>query len=351
MQTIIFTQNTCKDLDEFLQRSDQHYDKVFLLVDEVTEQLCRPLLSACEVLKESVDITIGSTDTYKTLDTLSEVWLRLVNGGATRHSLLINLGGGMVTDLGGFAASTFKRGIHFINIPTTLLAMVDAAVGGKTGINFNGLKNEIGAFNESRAVIVDTHFLHTLDQENLCSGYAEMLKHALLENNEMWAEHLKFPLRNPDYQLLQKMVEQSIQVKQRVVKADPHEKGIRKALNLGHTVGHAFESLAMEEGRPVLHGHAVAWGMACELYLSSVLQGFPVEKMRQTVKFIRENYGNFSFNCEHYELLYAFMLHDKKNVSGRINLTLLADVGDIRIDCHAAKEDFFEAFDFLREAL
>lgn len=348
-QQILFSNHLHKAIETAVSLGQKQYDRIFVLTDETTEQLCRPLLIGCHTIETVSDIVIGATDTYKTLDTLTDVWQRLVNGGASRHSLLINLGGGMVTDLGGFAASTFKRGIDFINIPTTLLAMVDAAVGGKTGINFNGLKNEVGVFNESKAVIIDTEFLRTLDDGNLRSGYAEMLKHALLQDDKMWSTHLTFNLDFPDYVQLQKMVEQSIMVKKKVVEADPHEKGLRKALNLGHTVGHALESLALEEGRPVLHGYAVAWGLICELYLSCILQGFPTDKMRQTVRFIRDHYGNFDFNCEHYELLHAFMLHDKKNMGGRINLTLLANIGELRLDCHASREELFEAFDFLRE--
>ena len=167
----------------------------------------------------------------------------------------------MVTDLGGFAASTFKRGINFINIPTTLLAMIDASVGGKTGINFNGLKNEIGVFCDSRFVILDTHFLDSLDTQNIRSGYGEMLKHALISDEKMWAEAVNFNLDMPDLAVLQKMVADSVAVKERIVLADPLEHGIRKALNLGHTVGHAFESWAMQQGTPILHGYAVAYGL------------------------------------------------------------------------------------------
>ena len=174
-QQILFSNHLHKAIETAVSLGQKQYDRIFVLTDETTEQLCRPLLIGCHTIETVSDIVIGATDTYKTLDTLTDVWQRLVNGGASRHSLLINLGGGMVTDLGGFAASTFKRGIDFINIPTTLLAMVDAAVGGKTGINFNGLKNEVGVFNESKAVIIDTEFLRTLDEGNLRSGFAEML--------------------------------------------------------------------------------------------------------------------------------------------------------------------------------
>lgn len=350
-QPILFVQELGQDLERWMNQNGVSYDKVFVLMDQTTEKLCYPLLRAVPSLQHAPSIVIGATDVHKTLESVASVWQALGEGGASRHSLLVNLGGGMVTDLGGFAASTFKRGIDFVNVPTTLLAMVDAAVGGKTGINFNGLKNEIGVFNESRTVVVDTHFLRSLDAENLRSGYAEMLKHALLSDAAMWESHLQFDLDQPDYALLQQMVAESIAVKQRVVTADPHEKGIRKALNLGHTVGHAFESLALELNRPVLHGYAVAWGLAVELYMSHVLLQFPLDKMRRTANFIRDYYGSFDFTCAHYDRLFRYMQHDKKNVAGQINFTLLADVGDIRLDCHADQELLAEAFDFLRDAL
>ena len=340
MQKVVFSKDLQKEVDALC--ADIHPDKIFLLTDTTTEHLCSPLLASCKCLDQAPHIVIGATDTHKTLNTLSTVWEALSTSRASRKSLLINLGGGMVTDLGGFAASTFKRGIAFVNIPTTLLAMVDAAVGGKTGINFNGLKNEIGAFKDSEAVVVDTDFLRTLEHENLCSGYAEMLKHSLLKS-------LKFNLSEPDYAHLQEMVAQSIAVKQEIVKQDPHEHGIRKALNLGHTIGHAFEAFALEKNRPVLHGYAVAWGLLCELYLSVVHCHFPMLQMQQTVRFIRENYGNFAFTCDDYEHLYELMLHDKKNAGGQINFTLLSNVGEIVLNQHLSKEQVFESFDFIRE--
>ena len=349
-QKIIFANSVCSDLDEWIENSSKSYDRIFTLSDTTTAQLCLPLLQQSRYLSAAPSIVIGSTDEHKNLESLAEVWKMLGELGATRHSLLVNIGGGMVTDLGGFAASTFKRGIDFINVPTTLLAMVDAAVGGKTGINFNGFKNEIGVFNESCAVVVDTTFLRSLDQQNLRSGYAEMLKHALLSNEKMLAEHLNFDLANPDYPHLQQLVADSIAVKQQVVAADPHEQGLRKALNLGHTVGHAFESLALELHRPVLHGYAVAWGLMASLYLSVALTHFPEHKMRQVFQFIRDNYGRFDFTCDHYDKLFAYMKHDKKNVAGVINFTLLGEVGDIRLDEHASKELLEETFDFLRES-
>ena len=297
-------------------------------------------------MQEAQCIVIGATDTHKTLDTLSHVWAELQRMGGTRHSLLINLGGGMVTDLGGFAASTFKRGLAYINIPTTLLSMVDASVGGKTGINFGGLKNEIGVFNNANCVILDTTFLRTMDAENLLSGYAEMLKHGLISNEQTWAELLNLDLNDLDK--LGDLVEKSVAVKQRIVIEDPTEHGIRKALNLGHTVGHAFESLALER-KPVLHGYAVAYGLVVELYLCCVKTGFPQDKMRQTVGFIKENYGRMAITCDDYPKLIELMHHDKKNVGTDINFTLLGGIGDIRINQTASEEEIKEALDFYRE--
>ncbi len=345
-QKIIVSNAAGKELSSLC---GEGFDKVFVLTDEVTHRACLPRLQEEFSLENVTEITIGATDVAKTVASLSEVWTALGSGGASRRSLLVNLGGGMVTDLGGFAAATFKRGIRFINIPTTLLAMVDAAVGGKTGINFNGLKNEVGVFREAEAVLIDTGFLRTLDDCNLRSGYAEMLKHALLSDENMWAEHLAFSLFDPDYARLQAMVGRSISVKERIVAEDPLEKGLRKALNLGHTAGHALESLLLKEQKPVLHGYAVAWGLACELYLSAVLQGFPQDKMRQTVMFVRDVYGRPDISCNHYDRLYELMTHDKKNTNGQINFTLLAGIGQICLDCHATKDLVFEMFDFLRE--
>ena len=324
-------------------------DRTFILVDETTERLCLPLVAGFDCLRDAEIITIGATDQNKTLDSLSHVWSCLQQGGATRHSLMVNLGGGMVTDLGGFAASTFKRGLNYINIPTTLLAMVDASVGGKTGINFGGLKNEIGVFSTAKSVILDTTFLRTLDHENILSGYAEMLKHGLIEERgEMWAELLTFDLDVIDYYQLSRMLADSVKVKERIVEEDPTERGLRKALNLGHTVGHAFESLALQR-KPVLHGYAVAYGLVCELYLSCIKTGFPVEKMRQTVRFINEHYGRLAITCDDYPTLLELMTHDKKNLGSDINFTLLGNVGDIRINQTATKQEIEEALDFYRE--
>ena len=371
-QQIIISNNIEHKLATAVAESE--HDRVFVLTDDTTHECCLPKVAALLAQYDAVPITIAHGDQHKTLAALGDVWTALQQGGATRHSLLINLGGGMITDLGGFAAATFKRGINFINIPTTLLAMVDAAVGGKTGINFGGLKNEIGAFADARFVIINTCFLDTLDAENLCSGYAEMLKHALISNEHMWAEHVNFDLSQPDLAELQRMVAESIAVKERIVAEDPHEHGIRKTLNFGHTIGHALEEFALQQAggavvstaptnqttggaaispapknRPLLHGYAVAFGLIGELYMSARKAGFPTERLHQTTRFIRENYAQTEFTCNDYPTLLNLMRHDKKNTSGVINFTLLHNIGDIRINQTATDEEICEALDFIRE--
>ncbi|MBQ7510586.1 MAG: 3-dehydroquinate synthase [Prevotella sp.] len=345
-QSVVISQQLEQVLSEAIAQCKP--DLIFILTDETTRMLCLPAVSALACVAQAQSITIAAGDTHKNLEAVSHVWSELQRMGATRHSLLINLGGGMVTDLGGFAASTFKRGIHFINIPTTLLAMVDASVGGKTGINFGGLKNEIGVFQNADCVILDTLFLQTLDEENILSGYAEMLKHGLISTEAHWAELMNFDIEHPDLDALGRLVAKSVQVKEHIVTEDPTEKGIRKALNLGHTIGHAFESLALKR-KPVLHGYAVAWGMVCELYLSSMKTGFPVDKMRQTVRFIMDHYGRMPVTCDDYPTLLELMTHDKKNTGHDINFTLLGGIGDIRINQTATKQDIEEVLDFYRE--
>jgi 3-dehydroquinate synthase len=255
----------------------------------------------------------------------------------------------MLTDLGGFAAATFKRGIRFINIPTTLLGAVDAAVGGKTGINFNSLKNETGAFALAIAVLIDSNFFKTLDTTQLLSGYAEMVKHSLLKSEEQLNELLRFDFDNVNYNLLNDLLFESVMIKEQIVGEDPTEQGIRKALNLGHTFGHAFESFSHELKRPVPHGYAVAWGLVCELYLSFIKLGFDKEILSKVIRFIKENYGVFSFDCNQYERLFELMQHDKKNESKNINFTLLKTVGKIEINQTADKKEIEEVLDFYRD--
>ena len=322
-------------------------DRVFVLVDENTAEHCLPIVMP--ELQDAIVIKIKAGDETKSIDTAVDIWDILVDKGATRSSLLINLGGGVVTDLGGFVAATFKRGMHFVNVPTTLLGVVDAATGGKTGVNFKGLKNEIGAFATAEKVLIDTHFFKTLDFKNRLSGYAEMVKHALIADSILLEQTLNYDLDSFDMTRLATLLKQNLQIKENIVEVDLHESGLRKALNFGHTVGHAFESLSYEMGNPMLHGFAVMWGIIAELYLSLIKLKFDKKIVSQILAFAKEYYGAFPYTCKQYDRLYELMLHDKKNSNGQINFTLLANVGDVRINQKVTKEEVFEALDYLRE--
>lgn len=297
-------------------------------------------------------ITIPAGDENKTLETVTRVWDEMERMGVTRRTLVINLGGGMVTDLGGFAAATFKRGVRFINVPTTLLGAVDAAVGGKTGFNYNGLKNEIGAFAPASDVIISTRFLDTLPVEEMKSGYAEVVKHAMLSDRGELLRLVEHDFNAPiDHENLLERLRRSVQVKVDIVARDPNEQGERKALNLGHTVGHAFEALAMRRGTPVPHGYAVAWGLVAEAILSHLLLRFPSQDVHLLGNFVRDNYRGFPFTCDDYDELLELMRHDKKSRNGEITCTLLTSIGDYRIDQAVTPDDVTAALDILRDHL
>ncbi len=346
-QEIIFSNTIAVSLRKILENTEA--DKFFILTDTQSSMLCMPLLLELCQQYSITEISIGDTDANKNIESLSKVWQSLGNNGASRKSILINLGGGMITDLGGFAAASFKRGIRFFNIPTTLLGAVDASVGGKTGINFNGLKNEVGVFAPAKAVLISTEFFSTLDEKNIKSGYAEMLKHGLIDKPSHYEALINYVFKNTEKDRLLELMRKSVALKEEVVTKDPFEKGIRKALNLGHTVGHAFESLALQKDEVILHGYAVAWGLVCELILSHRQCNFPLDILKQTASFVKEHYGYMPFTCKEYDALYTFMKHDKKNEGEGINFTLLTNIGGIEINQTATKEDIFTMFDIFRD--
>lgn len=333
-----------KELGSILEKYPE--GKVYTVVDEHTRQFCLPELQQYNFFKNIPVLELKSGEDHKSLESVVAVWNFLEENDADRKSLLINLGGGMLSDLCGFAASCFKRGLHFVNIPTTLLSQVDASVGGKTGINFNGLKNEIGAFNQPQTVIIASQFLKTLDKANFLSGYAEMLKHGLIHNKAHWDESLCFDTENINYETLNGMIARSVSIKEHFVVNDPTEQNIRKALNLGHTVGHAFESLALHQGRPILHGFAVAYGIIVELYLSAQKTKFPMAQVKEISRWIIDSYGPFNIAKSDYEALYMKMTKDKKNEAGRINFTLIPEIGKVEINVNCEKELIIEALDF-----
>lgn len=338
-----------RDILPYIAKRDSK--QIFILTDENTYKLCAPVLNEIPQLKEAKHVTMPAGDDFKNLESLTKIWSFLGKHKASRHSLLINLGGGVISDIGGFAACTYKRGLDFYNIPTTLLSIVDAAVGGKTGINFDGLKNQIGVIRQPQHVFIDPQFLDTLDEENRVSGYAEMVKHALISSKKDWEEVTAFDIKKDDSETLKNLFWKSVAIKERIVAVDPNEKGLRKALNFGHTIGHAIESVSHEKEAPILHGMAIAVGMVAELYLSREKCNFPSEFLDQAVDFIQTIYPPYVFDKADYEHLYDLMTQDKKNEGNRINFTLLGDIGDVQINTHCTKEEIFSAMDFYCNSL
>ena len=343
---IIFSQQIDVELRKIVQKYP--VGKVFLLTDQTAAGFCLPLIQSVIDEFSIRTVAIPSGEENKSIQSVGLVWDFLSNNGADRKSLLINIGGGMLTDLGGFAASTFKRGLDFVNIPTTLLAQVDASLGGKTGFNFNGLKNEIGVFMEPNTVIINTNFLKTIDRENFLSGYAEMLKHGLIKSREHWDELLTFDMESIDYDALQKIIAHSVAVKEWHVLNDLTEQNIRKALNFGHTVGHAFESYAMRTARPILHGHAVVYGMIAELFLSVKQCGLGIDELNSISSWLIAKYGKFEIQESDFEALYQLMTHDKKNEGKRINFTLIPEIGKVEINVDCSKELIVEALNYYK---
>lgn len=331
-------------LDEFLKGNN--YSKFFVLTDRNTGEHCLPLLK--DVLKRLVNydlIEIDPGEENKTIDFCIGIWKMLIDFGADRKSLMINLGGGVITDIGGFAASTFKRGIDFIQIPTTLLSQVDASVGGKTGIDMDGVKNIIGTFTQPKAVFINGNFLSTLDGRQLISGFAEMIKHGLIYDSAYYNTLKKI---HPTA-VQEELIYQSVVIKNKVVTEDPTEQGLRKILNFGHTIGHAIESYSLaNDSFPLVHGEAIAIGMICEAYLSHRLNGLVLEELNDIVNYIQSVFPAYSFGEAIYEDLIAYMLNDKKNTGGNIGFALLKQIGTCSFDMYAEKQIIAESLDFYR---
>lgn len=324
-----------------------NYSKIVFLVDENTHEQC--LSKFLDQVKISSDgtITIKAGEEFKTIETCNKVWQKLADFGCDRKSLLINLGGGVVTDLGGFVASTFKRGMDFVNVPTTLLAMVDASIGGKTGVDFGVLKNQIGTITQPQLVIVNPEFLITLAQRQFISGYAEMLKHGLIANPEHW-EQLKQKQLGVD----KNDIEASTQVKVGIVEKDPYEQKERKKLNFGHTLGHAIESYHLKHlTKPkLLHGEAIATGMILEAYLSHKLTGLSKVALDEIERVISSHFAKIDFEEIEVPIFIDLMKHDKKNSHGNINFVLLRDIGDALIDCKVSESVIYDAFTYYKDA-
>jgi 3-dehydroquinate synthase len=344
--SIIHFNNACyTSLNQHIEK--HNFSKIFILVDENTHLYCLPkFMENLETDKAIEIIEIESGEIHKTIDTCVLVWNLLSELDADRKSLLINIGGGVITDLGGFVACTFKRGIAYINVPTTLLSMVDASVGGKTGVDLGNLKNQIGVISNPDLVLIDTLFLDTLPKDQMRSGLAEMLKHGLITGENYWSKFQdlsKLTLNDLDA-----LIYESVIIKKNVVEEDPFENGLRKTLNFGHTLGHAIESyfLSNPDKKTLLHGEAIAIGMILASYISSELLNFPKETTNNIKKLFIDYYGKVDFDEEDYPKIIELLKYDKKNNHGNINFVLLESIGSCKIDCLVDNKVIIDAFGF-----
>ncbi len=338
---------TLTELNQFIKVNYAESQKI-ILTDANTLQLCLPLLQQkCKTLAKALVLTIPAGEVHKNETTAHLIWEQLATNFIDRNAVLINLGGGVITDLGGFCASTYKRGIAFINVPTTLMAMVDAAIGGKTGMNLNGLKNYVGTFTMPEVVAVEPLFLKTIDQRNVESGYAEMIKHALVSDAKLFK---KFTANMIVKNIASENIYNAIKIKSAIVKKDPEEKNLRKLLNFGHTAGHAIESYSLaNDSNPLLHGECVAIGMLVESYLSYKIAGLKRTEIKAIAEYLDEVYVFPKLTPSAIKEIISLMNHDKKNQKGNLNFTLLSKIGKGIIDCYVPSKNINDAFLFYNE--
>ena len=342
--TILFNESCYSALNEYVKEGN--FSNIYVLVDTNTHEYCLPYFLSNLVTNVTIEIIeIESGEVNKNIETCSGVWNALSELGADRKSLLINLGGGVVTDLGGFVACTFKRGIKYINVPTTLLSMVDASVGGKTGVDLGSLKNQVGVISSGDLVLIDTKFLKTLPKNQFDSGVAEMLKHGLITGEIYWNKMVDFLNTEEN---LDSLIHGSVVIKANVVEEDPNENGLRKTLNYGHTLGHAIESYFLDnpEKEELLHGEAIGVGMILATYISHKLLEFPEDKLNQVKETILKLFTKVTFKDSDYAKIIDLMKFDKKNEHGNINFVLLNNIGDTKINCKVDNSLILEAFNY-----
>jgi len=333
-------------LQNFIQLDTYKKSRFYVLTDENTNKFCLPrLLDKVGSLSYAGMITIPPGEHNKSIETCGYVWNYLTREKADRHSILINLGGGMVTDLGGFAASTYKRGIRSINVPTTLIGQIDASIGGKVGVDYGSLKNLIGCYNNPQAVFIDPTFLSTLDETEKLSGFAEIIKYGLISDASFFHYLYSRPVKEHTDWI--SLIEKSVEIKTSVVKIDPVERKYRKVLNFGHTIGHALESSVLETGnRNVSHGSAVATGMICATWISGKQLNLPQSTVVKINTYIAENIGIVGGLASHRERILQLVSNDKKNERGKILFTLIAGIGnavinrEVSIDMIAGSIDY-----------
>lgn len=320
------------------------YSNVFVFADRNTAELCLPVFR--EMLDDFSGFDLIETDPgeeNKNIDFCIGIWKTLLDFGADRKCLVINLGGGVITDMGGFVASTYKRGVDFINIPTTLLSQVDASVGGKTGIDIDNVKNMVGTFSLPQAVFIEAEFLKTVPQRELLSGFAEMIKHGLIVDQEYYHQ-----LKAADYKnITTTAIHRSVEIKNEVVTADPQEKGLRKILNFGHTIGHAVESYSLsKDKKPLTHGEAIAIGMICEAYLSHKNSTLTAEELEEIRQYISKVYPAYKIKEKSFAQLSVLMQSDKKNEHGNVLFSLLQSIGKCTYNCRVSESDIVESLEY-----
>lgn len=333
-------------LNDFLH--EKTFSKIFILVDENTHEYCLPvLLGNMETDLEFEILEIEAGEEMKNIQTANQLWEILTEMQADRKALVINLGGGVITDMGGFVASTYKRGIQFINIPTTLLSMCDASIGGKTGIDLMHYKNMVGTFAFPEQIFIYPKFLETLPFKELRSGFAEMLKHGLIADKIHWNQLIQ--IHTLDVEAVTPYIQNSMDIKQNVVEKDFHESNIRKTLNFGHTIGHAVESLCLQQENPILHGEAVAMGMICETHLAYLENLISEEDSKIIIENIQRYYPYLDISDFKDEDITALLLNDKKNVDSKINFSLLTGIGTCNYDHQCSQKNIFNSLSFYRK--
>lgn len=316
----------------FLMQYDFQDQKIFVLCDTNSRKYCLPrLMSNIQLFQKVHILEIPGGEENKNIEMCQRLWQDLADGNSSRNSVLINLGGGVVCDLGGFVASTHKRGIRYLNIPTTLLAMVDASIGGKVGVDMKGIKNQIGLFSNPQVVFILPEFLDTLPKNQLRAGFAEVIKHALVYEKQYWDD-----LTAKSFEEIQnwdEIIDWSIEIKNYFVLEDPLENGFRKVLNFGHTIGHAIETYSLQnDAEPLLHGEAIAIGLICEAYISNKFSGLPKSEMDEIVHYISTVYGHYALRSGNFDLIVDIMRHDKKKSVDEFNFTLLTSIGNSLIN-------------------
>lgn len=332
------------DFERF-QQIIKGFSKVVIIVDENTKKYCLPKILDIPSLKNARVIELKSGESTKTIQKTIDIWSEFTEMNLDRNTLVVNLGGGVISDIGGFAASVFKRGLHYINIPTTLLAMVDASIGGKTGVNFKGLKNQLGVFSDPEVIFIDTEFLQTLPKRELYAGYAEIVKHALIMDITLWEMLVKIKPEDVYYQ--NEIIKRAVYVKSNIVNTDPLEKDIRKILNFGHTIAHSIESYSLKnDSNPLLHGEAVAIGMICETYLSVVKNGLSSETANQIYTYLKSLFPKYRIDNNAIVELLKTIKQDKKNKNGKLNFTLISEIGKALIDNNIDEDLIAECIHF-----